>query len=212
MSMHTGHGTAIENRQPPWPRTRQLLVRWSVLVALLALMAAPALAQQSHLQGRVLESASKTPLAGAVIVVSDHSVGTLSDEEGRFSLAVGGEQLILEVNLIGYRPWQSGQISLVRGDTLTIDIQLEINAISLREITVTPGRFAIMGDATGSRQALSQEEIQTIPQFGEDIFRSVTRLPGVTGNDYSARFTIRGGEQEEVLVRLDGVELFEHSI
>jgi len=184
-------------------------VRWSVLVALLALMAAPALAQQSHLQGRVLESASKTPLAGAVIVVSDHSVGTLSDEEGRFSLAVGGEQLILEVNLIGYRPWQSGQISLVRGDTLTIDIQLEINAISLREITVTPGRFAIMGDATGSRQALSQEEIQTIPQFGEDIFRSVTRLPGVTGNDYSARFTIRGGEQEEVLVRLDGVELFE---
>jgi len=66
-----------------------------------------------------------------------------------------------------------------------------------------------MGDAGGSRQALSKEEIQTIPQFWEDVFRAVTRLPGITGNNYSSRFTIRGGEQEEVLVRLDGVELFE---
>ncbi len=46
-------------------------------------------------------------------------------------------------------------------------------------------------------------------QFWEDVFRAVTRLPGITGNNYSSRFTIRGGEQEEVLVRLDGVELFE---
>jgi hypothetical protein len=77
----------------------------------------------------------------------------VSDKEGRFPLAVRGEQLILEVNLIGYRPWHSPPIALARGDTLTIDVQLEIDIISRREITVTPGRFAIMGEATGSASA-----------------------------------------------------------
>jgi hypothetical protein len=79
----------------------------------------------------------------------------VSDEEGRFPLAVRGEQLTLDVNLIGYRRWHSSSITLARGETLTIDVQLEIDVISRREITVTPGRFAIMGEATGVAAGVS---------------------------------------------------------
>ena len=66
-----------------------------------------------------------------------------------------------------------------------------------------------MGKEPEARQTLTREDIQSISQFGEDIYRAVTRLPGISGNDFSARFTVRGGEHDEVLVVMDGLELYD---
>jgi outer membrane cobalamin receptor len=194
-------------------RSQQGLLR-SLLIAVLLLASHTAAIAGGRVAGQVIDASTSVPLVGVIIVVrSDTTVaatrGTVTDDEGRFALDLRDDSVIVDVSLIGYRSWRSERLPLMAGQTVLLTVPLEVDAIALREITVTPGRFAIMGDATGSRQALSEEEIQTIPQFGEDVFRAVTRLPGVTGNDYSAKFTVRGGEQDEVLVRLDGVELVE---
>ncbi|MCK5642454.1 MAG: TonB-dependent receptor, partial [Gammaproteobacteria bacterium] len=52
------------------------------------------------------------------------------------------------------------------------------------------------------------EDIRSFPQLGEDIYRAVSRLPGITSNDIAAGFYIRGGEHDQVLVLLDGMELY----
>ena len=80
--------------------------------------------------------------------------------------------------------------------------------IQLSEIIVTPGKFTIHG-GTQSTLSLSKKEIELFPLIDNDVARAAQIFPGVVSNDFSARFNVRGGEKDEILVRLDGMELFE---
>lgn len=79
--------------------------------------------------------------------------------------------------------------------------------VQLDEIVVTPGRFAI-DDGTPSKLSLSKQRIERFPLVGNDAMRAAHIFPGVAASDYSARFSVRGGEKDDILVRLDGMELF----
>ena len=90
---------------------------------------------------------------------------------------------------------------------LTVHAQENQEPIELEKIVVTPGRFMIYDGAT-PQLSLSKKEIERFPLIGNDIMRSGHILPGVIASDYSARFSVRGGEKDGVSVRLDGMELY----
>ncbi len=83
------------------------------------------------------------------------------------------------------------------------------NPIFLAEVVVTPSRFTILEERPEARQFLSRNEVEQMPHLADDLYRAVRRLPGMAGGDYSASFNVRGGEQGELLVLLDGAELYE---
>lgn len=178
------------------------------LCLLLLLFCPPAFARESAIMGQVKDASSNEPLPGATVAAPDAQTGTITDDEGRYRLVMPEGSHQLRFSYIGYTA-QTTTIIVEMGSAVSVDIALAPETIALSAMTVTPGRFAIMGDAPPSRQTLTQEELQSIPQFGDDIFRSVARLPGVSGSDYSARFAVRGGDNDQVLVRIDGVELYD---
>ena len=90
---------------------------------------------------------------------------------------------------------------------LDVSAQDDTKPVQLDEIVVTPGRFAI-DDGTPSKLSLSKHRIERFPLVGNDAMRAAHIFPGVVASDYSARFSVRGGEKDGVLVRLDGMELF----
>ena len=85
--------------------------------------------------------------------------------------------------------------------------QGDAKPVELDEIVVTPGRFSI-NDGRPSTISLSKQLIEQFPLVDNDVMRAAHIFPGVVASDYSARFSVRGGEKDDVLVRLDGMELF----
>ncbi len=79
--------------------------------------------------------------------------------------------------------------------------------IRLEKIVVTPGRFTIY-EGTSTRIAISKQEIERFPLVDNDVMRAGHVFPGVVSSDYSARFSVRGGEKGDISVRLDGLELY----
>ena len=90
---------------------------------------------------------------------------------------------------------------------LDVSAQDDTKPVQLDEIVVTPGRFAI-DDGIPSKLSLSKQRIEQFPLVDNDVMRAAHIFPGVVASDYSARFSVRGGEKDGVLVRLDGMELF----
>ena len=82
-------------------------------------------------------------------------------------------------------------------------------AVKLAEVVVSPSQFGVADQPQASTASLTSAELEILPQIGDDLFRSVARLPGLAGNDFTASFWVRGAPNSQILARLDGVQLIE---
>jgi outer membrane receptor protein involved in Fe transport len=162
------------------------------------------------ISGQVIGGEGGTPVVNAMIQL-ENGLGVISDETGSFTLRhVRPGTYRVAVTSIGWESQVVEGITVMAGDTLRLSFVLDSKVIPLPEILVMPGTFNILESiGPGHVQSLTREEIRSMPQVGEDVFRSLKRLPGVAAHDISTKLHIRGGSDDEVLVRLDGIELYE---
>lgn len=159
----------------------------------------------ASLMGQVVDRESGEPLVGAVVQIVGTRSGGTTDENGRFRLeGVAAGPVQLRLSLLGY----AEQVLEVGEHGDLGKITLAAKVIRLSEMVVTPGSYSVMSDGPMRSQTLGVAELSNMA-FAEDITRSVSRLPGVASTDFSSKFTIRGGEDDEVLMTLDGMELYE---
>jgi outer membrane receptor protein involved in Fe transport len=184
-----------------------------ILFFALLFCATPLSAQGSaSVQGVVTDGNEDIRLPGANVRLysSRVSLVAITDTDGAFAFDNVSPGIYgIEVSYIGFRPWLLTEIKVVSGDPTVLNVKMRSSELSLDEIVVTPGRFSILSDAPSAPQTLTRKEFEAMPFVGQDIYRAVSRLPGVTASDFSARFTVRGGDYDEILVTLDGLELYE---
>ena len=80
---------------------------------------------------------------------------------------------------------------------------------SLESVVISASRYSLAADIPEVHTFLTQEQLDSIPRLGEDSLKAVQRLPGAAGNGLSGLAHMRGGEQDETLVMLDGLALYE---
>ncbi|MEE9465485.1 MAG: TonB-dependent receptor, partial [Candidatus Neomarinimicrobiota bacterium] len=169
----------------------------------------PAPPRPGFIRGQVIDSESGKPLRGVNVFLTDSYQGAATDQMGRFEITrVEPGEHTIQAMMMGYLPGVVELVSYNGFDPVEVQIALEPTVIALSELVITAGQFSLMEDIPVARLALRAENVRTFPQLGEDIYRAVSRLPGITSNDFAAGFYVRGGENEQVLLLLDGMEIY----
>jgi hypothetical protein len=163
----------------------------------------------ARLEVSVLDRRSRRPLAGTRVTIGSSGRSAVTGEDGR--AVVGGLPpgvYAVEVEAETYPP-ASTRARLRAGSTERVRFELEVPVVPLEEIVVTPSRVEIARSEPETITELDQQSVLAAPSPGDDVFRATSALPGVARSDLSAQFNLRGGRADEVLVLLDGVELYE---
>jgi TonB-linked SusC/RagA family outer membrane protein len=115
-------------------------LRWRCadVLTLLAFAAVPAAAQSGQLAGTVSDSASGAPVSGAQIIVTGTTLGTLTSDQGRFTVpAVPTGTYAIEVRRLGFAPRVVPGVRVDAGQTTTITVLLQPVAFRLQEMVTT---------------------------------------------------------------------------
>ncbi len=178
-----------------------------VTVAMVMVLAFPALAQKITVRGTVIDEYGD-PLIGATIMQKGTSNGTAADIDGNFEINVEPNATLV-VSYVGYDPMDVQ----VNGRT-QINIEMKENATMLNETVVIGYGSVKKSDATGSVAVVTPDDVDAgISTSAQDLL--VGASPGVvvttsggdpTGN---ASIRIRGGSSlsasNDPLIVIDGV-------
>ena len=200
------------------------IVRHSLTgAALLVLAAVPLQAQQQtgRIQGVVLSAGTRTPLVGAQVHIPGTSLGTLTNEQGRYVLAnVPAGQTTVRVQVLGYDT-QQRPVMVVAEQAVSADFELTETAVALDEIVVTGTAVETRRKEIGNSVAsIGSREIENLPVTNAQqvlagraagvTFMANSGQPGAGGS-----VKIRGintvSQESEPLLYIDGVRVFNES-
>ncbi|MGD1043945.1 MAG: TonB-dependent receptor [Bacteroidota bacterium] len=157
--------------------------------------------------GIVRDGSTYEPLVFANILIEGTQQGTTTDAEGRFSFVLTQGQYTLRCSFVGYR---TELLSI----TVLKDVQLSIAMVSMdvlmQDVTVYAHRMEETEQPEVSALSLQSESIKHVTSIFSDVMRSVQMLPGVsTDNEFSSKFNVRGGNQDENLVLVNGTQVYD---
>jgi outer membrane cobalamin receptor len=154
------------------------------------------------LMGRITDARSGEPLPGVRV-----ELGTLvvfTDEAGRFQVP-NPQPVPISISRDGYR---ATLVSARQPLEDLLEIPLYPHS-QIEEVVVTSSRYALKKSAATSLHSLDHDDLNSIPELGDDALRAAVHLPGTATNGLSAKPYIRGGLQDETLVLFNNVELLE---
>jgi outer membrane receptor protein involved in Fe transport len=177
---------------------------------------AAATAQTGQIAGVVTNAVSGAPISQVQIYIAESSLGTLTRADGRFLLLnvpAGTHDVVAEQIGMGS---QTQQVTVADGQTVTVNFQLESQALGLDEIVVT-------GTAGASRRreignTISQINVEDIPNRPTDVNDMLrSSAPGLeigaTGGEFgqAPAIRLRGNSSlamsNNPIVYIDGVRV-----
>lgn len=165
---------------------------------------------QGTVKGLVKDS-KENPVIGATVVVANTANGTITGEDGSFSLSVAVGEQTITASFIGYKA-ASQAVTVEDGKTVEVNLVLSEDILGLDEIVVT-GSFSerTQKEAPISMTVLNQKQLQQVAFNSQaDILRNI---PGIAaeggGGEVAANVFVRGmpsgGQYQFTPLQVDGL-------
>ncbi len=186
-----------------------------VFLALALLCAGTATAQQNRQTGKlfgvVTDRAAKTPLYGASVSVADTKLGIMADENGRYVIdQIPPGTYNIRFSMIGYKTLVKTDVTITPGRETEISVSLDQDAIEVEGVVVQTKEsyFEKNPEAEVSGRTMDTSEILEASGGMGDVQRVVQVLPSVvSGSDQFNEIIVRGGNYNENLFVMDGIEI-----
>ena len=144
------------------------------------------------------------PIEMANVVVPELLVGYTTNSRGYYELSLLSDSTwTIHFSYIGYEPKQA-TVRLKRGEKRKLDMVLHSTA------TVLPD--AVISDRAveaSSLTRLNAKQATLLPTMGGGVETLIKTLPGVvSNNEMSSQYRVRGGNFDENLIYVNGIEIY----
>lgn len=180
-----------------------------IVLALTILNVLTVHAQNKNVSGTVLDNSGQPVIGASVVVVGQSKLGTVTDIDGKFSIAIPATSKKIEVSYIG----MVSQVIEAKAGT-PMKIIMKDNLKDLDEVVVIGYGVVKKRDLTGSMTSIKSEDIVATPTTnaleslqGKVAGLDMTKSSGQTGSGLS--FSIRGNRSLNAsntpLIIVDGI-------
>ena len=161
-------------------------------------------ASAQTLTGKITDTENKA-LAGTNIYIKGTSGGTSSNHKGEYSISIpSNRSVIIEAAFIGFKTESIRIPILKKGQIYNLDIQLRETSKLIEDV--------IIKDKDSRKQAFSNiktKHVKIIPGGLNGVETILKTLPGVSSaNELSSQYSVRGGNFDENLVYVNGIEIY----
>ena len=177
------------------------MYKWLLLVLLLLFSI---LGYSQTIHGQITDGQNKS-LPAVNISILNQSNGVSSDKDGKYNLEIpANRSVIITYSFIGFQTEKIRIPMLKKDQKYTLNIELKSSSKLLKDVIIT--------DQKSRKESFSRikpKHVSILPGNSGGVEAILKTLPGVSSaNELSSQYSVRGGNFDENLVYVNGIEIY----
>ena len=144
-------------------------------------------------------------IEGVNVSIIGSSIGTSTNKEGKYSLAVSANRKqSIAFSYIGFNTEKIELPMLKKGQDYILNIELNTTHIDIDDVNVEDEQIR-----NSTFDKVNSKHISILPTSNGGVEGLIKTLPGVSSsNELSSQYNVRGGNFDENLVYVNGIEVY----
>ncbi len=159
--------------------------------------------QQATVKGYIRDS-KRNPIEGVAITYKDSTKGAISNNKGEYTITIPAKvEIVLQFSHISYNTFYK-RLKVPKNKTYRFSPLLTLKTEKINEVTIQDRRKTVEGFTT-----IKKSMVKKIPGVNPGVENLLMTFAGVNNNnELSTQYNVRGGNFDENLVYVNGIEIY----